>query len=169
MQRFVPEGPTKCAMKYEVYRNKSSCDEDFDLINQMYKRIMSEDKYLCEHAQKNLNTGVFVNGELHPRLEKGPLYFQGAVRQTLHKHHEREEKEHREIWPARQVAPAVEAEAKETSTITQEDELFCAKLVSQQQQRAEGVGCSTAASQVECCGGGSTGGGCQPTSGPLVF
>ena len=70
MQRFVPSGPTRSTMRYEVYRNKKSSDADFEVISAMYKRIMSEDKELCTRAQKNLSAGVFVNGEMHPRMEK---------------------------------------------------------------------------------------------------
>lgn len=110
MQRFVPTSPTDCEMRYEVYRNKSSTEEDFQLINTMYKRIMSEDKYLCVEAQKNLATGVFVNGLLHPRMEKGPLYFQAVVRDILHEHFDREKELGQQIWPAR-LAVLTEAES----------------------------------------------------------
>lgn len=151
MQRFVPVSPTKCSMRYEVYRNKASSNEDFELINQMYKRIMSEDKYLCINAQKNLNNGVFVNGELHPRMEKGPLYFQTAVREILQEHHKREEQEQQEIWPARQTLPA-------EASVSKEDEDFCSKLVSQRSDAIDG--CSAVAGQAGCCSGGT---GCQPS------
>ncbi|KAG5952881.1 hypothetical protein E4U53_007641 [Claviceps sorghi] len=112
MQRFVPLGPGKSIMKYEVYRNKNSSDEDFKLIDDIYKRIMSEDKVLCAATQRNVNTGVFISGELHPKMEKGPLYFQKLVRDALTKHHELEKRIGEEIWPARQSLPksAVTAE-----------------------------------------------------------
>jgi phenylpropionate dioxygenase-like ring-hydroxylating dioxygenase large terminal subunit len=100
MQRFTPKGPTKCVMRYEVYRHKDASDDDFNLISDMYKRIMSEDKYLCIQSQKNLNAGVFVNGELHPEMEKGPLHFQKTVRDVVVEHHKKEEAAGHEIWPA---------------------------------------------------------------------
>lgn len=121
MQRFVPHGPTKSSMRYEVYRNKNSSEEDFDLINQMYKRIMSEDKALCDLAQNNLNAGVFVNGEMHPRMEKGPLYFQKLVRETVQDHHKREQTLKQQIWPARQNLP-------NTATVSKSDIDFCSGL-----------------------------------------
>lgn len=105
MQRFVPTGPTKSTMKYEVYRNKNSSDDDFEVINAMYKRIMSEDKYLCANTQKNLNAGVFISGEIHPTMEKGPLFFQTTVRDLMEEHHKREAAAGCEVWPARQVLP----------------------------------------------------------------
>jgi hypothetical protein len=114
-------------MRYEVYRNKSSPHEDFEKVNQMYKRIMSEDKYLCDHAQKNINAGVFVNGELHPRMEKGPLYFQKLVREAVQEHHAREQVAKQEIWPARQSLP-------ETAAVSRKDVDFCEGLACQTTQ-----------------------------------
>lgn len=61
---------------------------------------MSEDKVLCQAAQRNINAGVFVNGEMHPRLEKGPLYFQKLCRDTVVDHFEREKAARKQIWPA---------------------------------------------------------------------
>ena len=90
-------------MRYEVYRNKNSSDADFNTISDIYKRIMSEDKYLCIHTQKNLNSGVFVNGELHPNMEKGPLHFQNTVREVVTQHHLKEQAAGHEIWPAQHI------------------------------------------------------------------
>ena len=108
-------------MEYEVYRHNNASDEDFVKIDAMFKRILGEDKYLCNNAQKNLNTGVFVNGELHPRMEKGPLFFQATVRRLLQDHRKREEDLKQEIWPARQTV-SLNAEFSE------EDMAFCAGL-----------------------------------------
>ena len=123
IQRFVPTGPTSSIMKYEVYRNKNSNDEDFQLISDMYKRIMSEDKYLCANAQKNINRGVFVNGEMHPRMEKGPLYFQNEVRQIVQDHRAKEVLANAEIWPARQILPQTANSKK-----AEEDVNFCSAV-----------------------------------------
>ncbi|KAF4464043.1 cytochrome P450 oxidoreductase [Fusarium albosuccineum] len=105
IQRFVPHSPTSATMRYEFFRNKHSSDEDFELISNMYKRIMSEDKYLCANAQKNVNAGVFVNGEMHPEMEQGPLFFQNNIRELLQEHHKKEQIADKEIWPARQTLP----------------------------------------------------------------
>ncbi|KAH8809402.1 rieske [2Fe-2S] domain protein [Xylogone sp. PMI_703] len=121
MQRFVPKSPTRAVMKYEVYRNKNSSDADFELVNAMYKRIMSEDKYLCNLTQQNLNAGVFINGELHPRMEKGPLYFQKVVRDSVLEHYKREQEAKHEIWPARQVLP-------KNASVSEKDVDFCSNL-----------------------------------------
>lgn len=147
MQRFVPTSPTSCSMRYEVYRKKESSDEDFDKINSMFKRIMAEDKELCTNAQKNLNGGVFVNGELHPHMEKGPLYFQNMVRGLVTEFHKREQEAGHEIWPSRQTLPS------EAQT-SQQDIDFCSKLQSKSQANADCAiqmgGCSGG---VECLSG----------------
>lgn len=106
MQRFTPTSPTQCMMRYEVYRHKDATDEAFNVISDMYKRIMSEDKYLCMHSQKNLNAGVFVNGLLHPEMERGPLHFQKTVREVVTEHHTKEEAAGHQIWPAEHDLPA---------------------------------------------------------------
>jgi len=123
MQRFVPKGPNKSVMAYEVYRNKNSSDEDFTVINEIYKRIMSEDKHLCAAAQENINAGIFVNGELHPRLEQGPLFFQNVVRQSVTAHHKLEKKAGQEIWPARQSMPGSKA-----GQVSVDDMSMCSSL-----------------------------------------
>ncbi|KAJ4354373.1 uncharacterized protein N0V89_006108 [Didymosphaeria variabile] len=113
MQKFMPSSTTTTNIYYEVFRNRHSSEEDFQEVNQMFKRIMSEDKGLCKLAQKNLNAGVFVNGELHPHMEKGPLYFQKMCREEVVNWHKREQVAKREIWPARQKLPDSASEANE--------------------------------------------------------
>lgn len=89
-------------MYYEVWKNKYSAKEDFLFISDTYKRVMGEDKVLCERAQKNIEAGVFVSGELHPQFEKGPLFFQKRCREVILEHGMREKREGRKIWPAGQ-------------------------------------------------------------------
>ena len=127
MQRLVPSGPKSCHMRYEVYRNKNSSKEDFQRIDQIYKRVMTEDKYLCDLTQKSLSSGVFVNGEMHPKMEKGPLYFQQAVRDIVQAHHKREQAAKQEIWPARQQLPS-------TALVSGKDIEFCSGLACQTNQ-----------------------------------
>lgn len=57
-------------MEYEVYKQKDATDEEFAEISDFFKNVMREDKELCNEAQKNLSSGIFLNGELHPRVEK---------------------------------------------------------------------------------------------------
>ena len=93
-------------MHYQIFRNKDSTEEQFRLIADLYNKVVGEDKVLCELAQRNLNAEIFVNGEMHPRLEKGPLYFQKVNRTVIREHFDREKAAGREIWPARQQLPS---------------------------------------------------------------
>ena len=97
LMRCVPTSVGTCSMEYEVYRHKEASDEDFDYIDSSFKRVLNEDKYLCDEVQKNLNAGVFVNGQLHPGLESAPLFFQNTVRSLLRKHREEEKREKKEL------------------------------------------------------------------------
>lgn len=106
-------------MEYEVYRHKEASDEDFEYIDSFFKRVLDEDKHLCNAAQKNLNSGVFVNGQLHPDLESAPLFFQNTVRRLITTHREEEKREKGEIWPARQSS---------AGSATAEDIEFCSGL-----------------------------------------
>ena len=105
-------------MSYEIYRNRHSSDSDFHLMSDIYERVMREDKVLCAAAQANLDRGVFVNGQLHPRYEKAPLFFQDALRRTVTGHWEREKREGREVWPTRQTM-------RENSAVSERDEEVC--------------------------------------------
>lgn len=117
----MPTGPSTTNVYYEVYRNKHSSEEQFQQINTIYKRIMSEDKSLCVLAQKNLNAGVFLNGELHPHIEKGALYFQKLCRKAVYEWHKKEKAAGKEVWPARQTLPS-------SAGISNEDVDFCNSL-----------------------------------------
>ncbi|KIW54352.1 hypothetical protein PV05_06716 [Exophiala xenobiotica] len=129
MMRCVPTSATTCSMEYEVYRHKDATDEDFEYIDSFFKRVLGEDKYLCDAAQKNLNAGVFVNGELHPDLESAPIYFQNTVRQLVTAHRRKEDVKGEEIWPARRHMPH--------SGATEEDAAFCDGLACKHSQLAE--------------------------------
>lgn len=121
IQKFLPSSPKSSKMAYEVYRNRNSSDADFQLISEMYARVMGEDKVLCNNAQKNLDRNVFTNGELHPKYEKAPLFFQSTVREVITEHFEREKAEGGQIWPAK---PKVSY----NSEVTEKDEQICSGL-----------------------------------------
>ncbi|KAF2646537.1 ISP domain-containing protein [Massarina eburnea CBS 473.64] len=127
VQKFLPSGPTASKMSYEIYRNKNSSDADFHLIADMYERVMREDKVLCANAQKNLDRGVFVNGELHPKYEKAPLFFQSTAREVIMEHAGQEKKAGKEIWPAKQKMGS-------NTEISDKDEEFCAGLACGEQK-----------------------------------
>lgn len=121
IQKFLPRSANSSKMAYEIYRNKNSGDEDFHAISDMYERVMREDKVLCDNAQKNLDRNVFINGELHPKFEKAPLFFQKTAREVITEHFEREKAEGGEIWPAKQKVSC-------NSQVSEKDEEICASL-----------------------------------------
>lgn len=102
-----------------MYRHKNATDEDFNNIDQMFKRILAEDKWLCNNTQKNLESGVYINGPLHPDFECGPLYFQHLVKETLLEHRKDEQRQKEEIWPATPITVA---------SASVEDMAFCTGL-----------------------------------------
>jgi phenylpropionate dioxygenase-like ring-hydroxylating dioxygenase large terminal subunit len=127
MQKFMPKSPTVSVMYYEVWRNKHATEEEFHAIADLYARVMKEDKVLCERAQANINAGVFINGEMHPHMEKGPLFFQKRCREVVMEHGFKEKREGRHIWPAKQ-----QLDTAGNSAISNEDVAFC-----------EGLACGT--------------------------
>jgi hypothetical protein len=118
--RCVPVSPNKCSLEYEVYRHQNATDEDFNNVDAIFKRILNEDKLLCNNTQKNMESTVYVNGQMHPTFEQGPLYFQKLVKQAVLEHRQEEQNERREIWPASQKTTGL--------TGTNEELEFCSGL-----------------------------------------
>lgn len=127
IQRFIPTGPASSSMHYQIFKNRTSSEEDFRMVADLYHRVVSEDKDLCAGSQKNLNAGIFVSGNLHPRLEHGPLFFQGVHRRSIRAHYKLEQEAGQPIWPARQRLPA-------TAEANKEDEALCSSLTCVAQQ-----------------------------------
>lgn len=120
LQRFLPQSASKTKMHYQIFRNKASPQELFDLINDLYKQVMSEDKQLAVNVQKNMERGLFVNGQMHPRVENAALHHQDKVRQAVKAHLEKEKAAGKQLWPA--------VRALDTDSATKEDEDLCAGL-----------------------------------------
>ncbi|OQE39254.1 hypothetical protein PENCOP_c007G03548 [Penicillium coprophilum] len=142
MQRLVSTGPNTCSVRCEVYRNKNSSDEEFDIINETHQRIMSEDTELSINTHSNFSPKASVNGRIPSPLEEGSVHFQTIVRDLITDHHKREQDAGEEIWPARQRLPREE-------TVSKEDMDFCSKLTSNDTSALTAGG---------CCGGGCGGG-----------
>ena len=121
MMRCVPTSVGTCSMEYEVYRHKDATDEEFEKVDSFFKRVLGEDKYLCDNVQRNLESDVFTNGELHPDLESAPIFFQNTVRQLLTEHRKKEVDGKSELWPARRPMA--------NSKTTKDDDDFCDGLV----------------------------------------
>ncbi|CAH0041630.1 unnamed protein product [Clonostachys rhizophaga] len=78
---------------YEVYCYKDATDEEFEDVDKFFKQVESEDKVLCNVVQKNLNSGMYITGDLYSFNEKGVLYFQQYLKKILIAYHEKEERE----------------------------------------------------------------------------
>ena len=124
IQTFVPQGPSHTTMRYQIWRNRRSDREKFDIMDQAYRRIMKEDKALCEGVQRNITTGVFINGELHPRWERGPLAFQKVHREIIREYYKKEKAAKKQLWPTRQLLPS-------SALVSKEDEEICTGLACQ--------------------------------------
>lgn len=70
IQRMIPVTATTSKVENEVYRHRNATDEEFQKINAFYHQVLAEDKDLCDGSQRNINGGVYVNGEYHPEKEK---------------------------------------------------------------------------------------------------
>ncbi|KAL4811758.1 Rieske [2Fe-2S] iron-sulfur domain-containing protein [Aspergillus spinulosporus] len=100
IQRMIPVTATTSKIENEVYRHHTATDEEFNAILTFYRQVLDEDRELCEGVQRSLRTGVFMNGELHPEKEKGPIRFQESLKAMLMEHAREEERLGGEIWPA---------------------------------------------------------------------
>ncbi|KAJ5382631.1 Rieske iron-sulfur domain-containing protein [Penicillium concentricum] len=116
MMFIVPTSATTSRMRYEVYRNKNSSEEEFTKEIDFFKQVENEDKYLGTNAQKGLNSDTYNAGPLHPYMEHAVKYFESLVRSTLKSHVEEEKSLGKEIWPARR---------KLSNAQLDEDEAFC--------------------------------------------
>lgn len=120
LQRFLPYSARKTKMHYQIFRNKNSPQELFTLIHDLYKQVMYEDKQLAANVQKNMNRGVFVNGQMHPRVESAPLHHMAKTREAVKAHAAKEKAAGRQLWPA--------VQAPNSDLASKEDEDFCASL-----------------------------------------
>lgn len=107
-------------MHYQIFRHKNAKAELFDMVNTLYKQVMSEDKGLAAGVQKNMERGLFVNGLMHPRVESAVLHQQARLREMVKDHAAKEKVAGRQLWPAAQVPNKDPA--------TKDDEDFCAGL-----------------------------------------
>lgn len=119
MMFVVPISATSSKMRYEVYRNKNSSQEDFLEAVNFFKQVENEDKWLGNNAQPGLNSDTYVAGPLHPYMEKAVAYFESLLRPALKNHVENEKKVGQEVWPARRGLRNAQLE---------DDEGFCRSL-----------------------------------------
>lgn len=120
---MIPVTATTSKVENEVYRHHAATDQEFNAILAFYRQVLDEDRELCEGVQRSLRTGVFMNGELHPEKEKGPIRFQESLKEMLMDHAREEERLGGEIWPA--VPATAGKDGREKGS---EEVRFCEKL-----------------------------------------
>ena len=102
VQKFLPRSARASTCHYEIFKAKTSTDEQFHRIADVYERVMREDKALCSNAQANLDRGVFAAGLLHPVYEKAPIFFQRKCREVVKAHWAMEASKGGEMHAAKQ-------------------------------------------------------------------
>ncbi|KAI5361737.1 putative aromatic-ring-hydroxylating dioxygenase, alpha subunit, rieske [2Fe-2S] iron-sulfur [Septoria linicola] len=131
--RWILTSAGETRMEYEYYRRSDgkTDDKDFHFYVETFKQVLQEDKDPCTAAQKNLNAGIFQNGQLHLEAEKGPLYFQNLTKMLVMAHHEEEQQNGGlPIWPA---VPKHSITAANETEIAFCANLACGELASQQE------------------------------------
>lgn len=98
--RVVPITPTRTVLEYDIYKKKGCDQQEIDEFVEFLQQVEIEDFDLCEATQKNLNTGIYSTGFLHPEKERGVLFYQNMVRDLVVEHLEREKEAGHVINPA---------------------------------------------------------------------
>jgi Ring hydroxylating alpha subunit (catalytic domain) len=72
-QRVVPKSANRTLLEYDIYNRKGAHPSEIKNFIEFLKEVEQEDFDLCEATQKNLNSGVYMSGPLHPVKENGVL------------------------------------------------------------------------------------------------
>ncbi|KAF9879240.1 rieske domain-containing protein [Colletotrichum karsti] len=119
MMSIVPTSATTSLMRYEVYRSKSATPEQVKEKLDFFSQVESEDKWLANGSQANLNSDTYMTGPFHPDVEEAVVYVIGRVKGMLHEHVAEEKKRGSEWWPARR------GPVQATKSSAEQDEAFC--------------------------------------------
>ncbi|KAF5098053.1 hypothetical protein DV451_003565 [Geotrichum candidum] len=111
--RVVPITPTRTILQYDIYKKKGIEQAEIDDFVEFLQQVEIEDFDLCEATQKNLNTGVYSTGFLHPEKERGVLFYQNMVRDLVVSHLEKEEKAGQQINVAKIGSASTEGQKLE--------------------------------------------------------
>lgn len=109
-------------MVYEVYRNTKAPRDEYDNVDAIYKRVMSEDKALVLASHKNIERGVFVNGEMHPHKEQGPIFFQKLCRDTVVAHANEEREAGHAIWSSAYIPGKLQPRTEVVEDVAEKNE-----------------------------------------------
>lgn len=98
--RVLPITATHTILQYDIYTKKGLPDAEKKEFVDFLQLVELEDYNLCQATQKNLNQGIYGSGFLHPKKERGVLYYQGLVRDMVKEHFALEEKKGGIVNPA---------------------------------------------------------------------
>lgn len=115
--RVVPITPTRTILQYDIYKKKGISKTEIDDFVEFLQLVEIEDFDLCEATQKNLNTGVYSTGFLHPEKERGVLFYQNMVRDLVVEHVDAEKKAGKIINVATVGTPSSSAEGQKLEGI----------------------------------------------------
>jgi choline monooxygenase len=85
VERFVPTGPRSTQIVYDYFFadvSPASAGANADKVR-ISGDVVDEDRRICEHVQRNLESGIYATGRLSPRHENGVFAFQQWVRDSL--------------------------------------------------------------------------------------
>lgn len=88
MERIVPIGLCGTRLIYDYYLTREIADDarERQRILSTSGTVTAEDKWICEHVQANIDAGVYEQGVLSPKHEKGVAWFQHFVAGALGPH-----------------------------------------------------------------------------------
>jgi phenylpropionate dioxygenase-like ring-hydroxylating dioxygenase large terminal subunit len=78
--RINPLSVHETELIYTFMSRKDFSTEEAEKFFSFVKDITDEDIELCEQVQRNLETGLFPQGSLHPEKENGVFYFHELVK-----------------------------------------------------------------------------------------
>ena len=79
LEQFVPLGPGVTRVAYRYFSRDGTLDEE---VSRLSKLLLMEDAAICEAVQRNLDAGIYEQGVLSPRHERGVELFQRLVRRA---------------------------------------------------------------------------------------
>lgn len=84
--RVLPMSAGHTILQYDIYTKKGLADAEKKEFVDFLQLVELEDFNLCQLTQKNLNQGIYNSGFLHPKKERGVLFYQGLVRDMVKEH-----------------------------------------------------------------------------------
>ena len=82
VERWLPRGHSHSDLIFE-YFFADDTEHDVEAIIKFSEQVADEDARVCEHVQRNLDSGNYVAGYLSPKWEEGVSVFHELVREAV--------------------------------------------------------------------------------------